>query len=181
MKIYTKTGDSGSTSLYGGLRVPKHHHRIEAYGTLDELNSYMGLIAALLGREGVSHIAENIQNELFVMGSHLAAQPDKENLKLPDMDESLIGKMEQEIDRMDEMLPPLKFFILPGGSALVAHIHVARCICRRAERACTIVAEQEAIDSRIVMMLNRLSDYLFTLARYAAMTTGTDEIPWKTR
>ena len=181
MKIYTRTGDTGTTALYGGMRVAKHHSRIEAYGTIDELNSYLGLVASLLENSPQVAVLSNIQQELFVLGSHLAVQPNKPGLKLPELKAETVEILENEIDRMDAELAPLKFFILPGGSALVSQIHIARCISRRAERACTLVQESEQVNPLIVQILNRLSDYLFTLARHAGAQNGVAEIPWISR
>ena len=182
-KIYTKTGDSGSTSLIGGTKVPKSHIRIEAYGTTDELNSYVGLINDHLGHEVLRPKLLEIQDRLFTIGSSLACDPDKElSMKLPDLHEEDVIFLEQEIDKMNEVLEPMKSFILPGGHVTVSTIHIARCVCRRAERNC--VAMQEAgtfIDNLVIKYLNRLSDYLFVLARYAAHLLHVEEIPWRAR
>ena len=172
MKIYTKTGDSGTTSLYGGTRVKKYNLRIESYGTVDELNSYVGLIKD----QDISNTNKNsllkIQNELFTLGSMLATPPEKETLKngkerlnIPKIDESAVLFLENEIDRMDAALPQMTHFILPGGHQAVSFCHVARCVCRRAERLSVALNDQETINNDIIKYLNRLSDYLFTLAR----------------
>jgi len=182
MKIYTKTGDGGTTSLIGGTRVSKAHLRIEAYGTIDELNSYIGLCKDLLGEQN-SAVLPEIQDRLFTIGSALACDPEKETkMKIPDLKEEDVALLENEIDSMNEMLPPMKSFILPGGHATVSHIHIARCICRRAERSCVrLQIEKNEVESIIPKYLNRLSDYLFVLARYTAHTLKVSELPWKPR
>ena len=182
-KIYTKTGDKGTTSLIGGTKVPKSHLRIESYGTVDELNSYIGLCKDLLTDNQSKVTLQEIQDRLFTIGSSLACDPEKEpKMKIPDLKEEDILLLEKEIDRMDETLPPMKSFILPGGHATVSHLHIARCICRRAERCCVrLEMEKEEVESVIIMYLNRLSDYLFMLARYAAHLLKAQEIPWKPR
>ncbi|MFI5129309.1 MAG: cob(I)yrinic acid a,c-diamide adenosyltransferase [Chitinophagales bacterium] len=181
IKIYTKTGDKGTTSLIGGTKVPKSHLRIEAYGTIDELNSYIGLCKDLLN-EG-KNILQEIQDRLFTIGSSLACDPQKEpKMKIPDLKEDDITLLEKEIDRMNESLPPMKNFILPGGHSTVSHLHIARCICRRAERCCVrLESEKEEIEPIIVKYLNRLSDHLFVLARYTSHQLKAEEIPWKPR
>ncbi len=181
-KIYTKTGDKGQTSLIGGTRLPKQHIRIEAYGTVDELNSFLGLIrdAKELNREYYPIIIE-IQDRLFTIGSLLAADPVKNKMTLPQVNEADIQLLEKEIDQMDAQLPEMKHFVLPGGHPLVSHCHVARCVCRRAERAVLRLAENEAVNEIIYKYLNRLSDYLFVLSRKTAMELNALEIPWKPR
>jgi cob(I)alamin adenosyltransferase len=183
LKIYTKTGDKGTTSLIGGTKVPKSHLRIEAYGTVDELNSYIGLCKDLLTNNQSKTILQEIQDRLFTIGSSLACDPEKEpKMKIPDLKETDITLLEKEIDRMNETLPPMKNFILPGGHATVSHLHIARCICRRAERCCVrLELEKEEVESIIIKYLNRLSDYLFVLARYIAHQLKAEEIPWKPR
>ncbi|MCG9912531.1 MAG: cob(I)yrinic acid a,c-diamide adenosyltransferase [Flavobacteriales bacterium] len=180
MKIYTKKGDTGETSLLGGSRVKKYDMRIEAYGTVDELNSYLGLLRDF-GNENRKAEIKTIQDNLFTMGSHLALEPGKTNIKLPQINESDVKALEDSIDEMDATLPPLKNFILPGGHPSVSHAHVARCICRRAERRCTELNEHYTYDPIIVSYLNRLSDYLFTLARMFASEYGVEETPWTPR
>ena len=182
-KIYTRTGDQGKTSLIGGTKVPKSHIRIEAYGTVDELNSYIGLVSDNLSNEHANAILEEIQDRLFIIGSSLACDPDKEPLmKLPDLNESDIDMLEKEIDSMNDQLPPMKNFILPRGHIAVSTTHVARCVCRRAERCCVNMQEQEMlVDPLIIKYLNRLSDYLFMLARYISHILHIEEIPWKPR
>jgi len=181
-KIYTKTGDKGTTSLIGGKKVLKSELRIEAYGTTDELNSYVGLCLDLLTDETCKKVLQEVQDRLFTIGSTLACDPDKDpKLKIPDLKEDDIMLLEKEIDRMNEVLPEMKHFILPGGHSTVSHLHIARCICRRAERCCVRLQEHEKEDPSIVKYLNRLSDYLFTLARYTAHRLKANEIPWKPR
>src|SRR6185295_8324892 len=179
MKIYTKTGDGGTTSLIGGTKVSKAHLRIEAYGTVDELNSYVGLCKDLLGEQN-SAILQEIQDRLFTIGSALACDPEKETkMKIPDLREEDIVLLENEIDWMTDVLPPMKSFILPGGHPTVAHVHVARCICRRAERSCVrLQLEKNEVESIIPKYLNRLSDYLFVLARFTAHILKVSELPW---
>jgi cob(I)alamin adenosyltransferase len=189
LKIYTKTGDLGKTSLIGGTKVPKSHIRIETYGTVDELNSYIGLVsdhfnaAALqLPLQAAGGLKE-IQDRLFTIGSSLACDPDKEPLmKMPDLKETDINFLEKEIDSMNESLPPMKSFLLPGGHIAVSTTHVARCICRRAERCCVNMQEQALfVDPLVIKYLNRLSDYLFVLSRYIGHLLNAPEIPWKPR
>ncbi len=182
-KIYTRTGDKGTTSLIGGTKVPKSHLRIEAYGTVDELNSYIGLCRDLTADEQGRKILQEIQDRLFTIGSSLACDPVKEpKMKLPDLHETDVLLLEKEIDRMNETLSPMKTFILPGGDAVISHMHIARCVCRRAERCC-VRLEQESleVDALILKYLNRLSDYLFVLSRYTAHLAGIPDIPWKPR
>lgn len=180
-RIYTKTGDKGMTGLIGGSKIPKSHIRIEAYGTTDELNSYIGLLADLLSGQQAISVLRYIQNRLFVIGSMLACDPDKEiKMQIPAVKEEDIIQLEKEIDRMDDTLPVMKSFILPGGHMLVSHIHIARTVCRRAERCCVALKEaDDRTDALAIKYLNRLSDYLFTLARYTGMQLKVQEIPWK--
>ena len=182
-KIYTKTGDQGRTSLIGGTKVPKSHIRIEAYGTVDELNSYIGLVSDLLADEHSRVILKEIQDRLFTVGSSLACDPDKEPLmKIPDLKEADINLLENEIDRMNEILPPMKWFILPGGHTTISTLHIARCVCRRAERCCVLMQQQELfVEPLVIKYLNRLSDYLFVLSRYIGHLLNVTEIPWKPR
>jgi cob(I)alamin adenosyltransferase len=180
-RIYTKTGDKGETSLIGGIRVPKHHLRIEAYGTVDELNSYIGLIIDAYQQKDKSHILYEIQDRLFTIGSDLASDPEKSKMKIPDLLESDIELLEKEIDRMDDILPPLKSFILPGGTIVASHCHVARCICRRAERIVVHLSSETLVHEIVIRYLNRLSDYLFTFARFVVHEAGATETPWKPR
>jgi cob(I)alamin adenosyltransferase len=183
MKIYTKTGDSGKTSLIGGTKVPKSDIRIESYGTIDELNSFIGLVNDHLKDDHSKGCLREIQDRLFTIGSSLACDPDKEPLmKIPDLKETDIFFLEKEIDRMNEELPPMKNFILPSGHIAVSTIHVTRCVCRRAERICVnMQVHAMFIEPLIIKYLNRLSDYLFVLGRYVAFKLNVEEVPWKPR
>ncbi len=183
IKIYTKTGDKGRTSLIGGTKVAKSHIRIESYGTVDELNSYIGLVSDHLQDAQSRNMLKEIQVRLFTIGSSLACDPEKEpQFSLPDLKEDDITLLEKEIDRMNDALPPMKNFVLPGGHVTVSTTHVARCVCRRAERICVNMQEQELpIEPIVIKYLNRLSDYLFVLARYITKLTGAEEIPWRAR
>lgn len=182
MKIYTKKGDTGTTSLIGGARVKKHHLRIDSYGSVDELNSFIGIIvsdAQVTVR--TKEVLKEIQDRLFTMGASLASDPTRSKMQIPDLLESDVEFLEQEIDLMNETLPALKHFVLPGGNPLIAHCHVARCVCRRAERLVVALAEEEEVLDLILMYLNRLSDYLFVLARKLTHDTNTEEVYWKPR
>lgn len=183
LKIYTKTGDAGMTSLIGGTKVPKSHIRIEAYGTIDELNSWIGLLNDQTNIEACNKILKEIQDRLFTIGSTLACDPDKETLlKIPDLKETDITLLEKEIDAMSATLPAMKSFILPGGHVAVSTAHIARCVCRRAERHCVLMQQDKLfIDPITIKYLNRLSDYLFMLARFIGHHLKVDEIPWKPR
>jgi len=185
MKIYTKTGDKGKTSLFGGTRVPKYDLRIEAYGTIDELNANIGLIKDQDIDTHSSNMLLKIQNELFTLGAMLATPPEKETLKsgkerlnIEKINNEKIELLETEMDTMNESLPPMTHFILPGGHTTVSYCHIARCICRRAERITTQLSDESNINPQILMYLNRLSDYLFVLARKLTLDTNTEEIPW---
>lgn len=182
-KIYTKTGDNGTTSLIGGTKVPKSHIRIESYGTVDELNSYIGLVRDSISDENSRSLLIEIQDRLFTIGSSLACDPEKESkLAIPDLKEDDISLLENEIDFMNAQLPEMKSFILPGGHSSISFIHVARCVCRRAERIIVhMQVEKMTVDALIIKYLNRLSDYLFMLARYVAYLIHVPEIPWKPR
>jgi cob(I)alamin adenosyltransferase len=179
LKIYTKTGDKGQTSLLGGTRVPKHHVRIEAYGTVDELNSWIGLLRDSISDEHDKAILIDTQDRLFTIGSSLASDPDKSKVKIPHLSEDDISLLEREIDMMDELLPEMKSFVLPGGHEIVSKCHITRCVCRRAERRVNELAENEKVDEIIVRYLNRLSDYLFMLARKLGQDLKAKEVPWK--
>lgn len=183
MKIYTKTGDKGKTSLIGGTKVYKSDLRIEAYGTVDELNSYVGLCLDLLKSANINNVLAESQDRLFTIGAALACDPDKETkLKIPDLHETDIELLEKEIDRMNEVLPLMKSFILPGGNISVSTLHIARCVCRRAERCCVRMQKKEMeVEPLIIKYLNRLSDYLFVLARFTAHALKVEENPWKPR
>lgn len=178
MKIYTKTGDKGFTSLIGGTRVPKHHIRIESYGTVDELNSYIGLIRDQDIDAHDKEVLKQIQDRLFTIGSSLAADPERSKMVIPDLYMSDIETLETEMDTMNESLPPLKHFILPGGSNTISFCHIARCVCRRAERITVQLAEESTVDEKVNIYLNRLSDYLFTLARKIANVNEIAENQW---
>jgi cob(I)alamin adenosyltransferase len=183
MKIYTKTGDKGSTSLIGGTKVPKNDIRIETYGTVDELNSWIGLVNDQLNDVELKPELKEIQDRLFTIGSSLATDAEKApKMKLPDLHQSDIEFLEKKIDFMTGQLPEMKSFILPGGHATVSSIHISRCVCRRAERLAVNMQQHELfVDEKVVQYLNRLSDYLFTLARYAGKKLDAEEIPWKPR
>ena len=185
MKIYTKTGDKGKTSLFGGTRVPKYELRIEAYGTVDELNSYIGLLRDQKIDKYTSNSLLKIQHELFTIGSMLATPAAKETLKsgkerldIPKVSLEQILFLEQEIDHMEKKLTPMTHFILPGGHQTVSFCHIARCVCRRAERLAVQLHETEPINEHILSYLNRLSDYLFVLARKLSIDNKAKEIPW---
>lgn len=182
-KIYTKTGDKGSTSLIGGVRVLKSHIRIESYGTVDELNSYIGMVNDMAGNEKISEWLREIQDRLFTIGSVLATNPDKEvKMKLPDVHDTDVQWLEQRIDEMNEVLPEMRSFIVPGGQLAASTAHVARCVCRRAERICVAMQEQgEVVPELVVQYLNRLSDFLFVLARYIGHINGVEDLPWRAR
>ena len=182
-KIYTKTGDLGKTTLIGGTRVPKSNLRIESYGTIDELNSFVGLLSDQAPDEHSRSTLREIQDRLFTIGSSLACDPDKEpKMKLPDLNEDDVLLLEKEIDEMNNALPAMRSFILPGGSLAISAAHIARCVCRRAERNCVNMLEHEMfIEPLVIKYLNRLSDHLFVLARYIAHETGVKEIEWKPR
>ena len=183
MKIYTKTGDAGKTSLIGGTRVLKSDLRIEAYGTVDELNSFIGVVSDYCTDEHAKNILKEIQDRLFTIGSELACDPEKNiKMKIPDLYESDIELLEKEMDAMDAELPVMKNFILPGGMPVVSFTHVARSVCRRAERCCINLSEHDSkVDPLIIKYINRLSDYLFMLARFTGMKNNAPEIIWKAR
>ena len=179
MKIYTKTGDKGQTGLFGGKRVAKSHPRIEAYGTVDELNSYIGLIRFKDIQSHYQDVLGKAQNTLFDLGSILASDPDKNNLRIPTISESDIQLLEKEIDQMNEELPELRAFILPGGNDEVSFCHIARCVCRRAERLVVALSDIEQVEELTIRYLNRLSDYLFVLARKIGQDFGVQEVKWE--
>jgi cob(I)alamin adenosyltransferase len=178
MKIYTKTGDKGLTSLIGGTRVPKHHIRIESYGTVDELNSWVGLIRDqdIAGHD--QEVLKQIQDRLFTIGSSLAADPERSKMVIPDLHPEDIELLEKEMDSMNEELPELRHFILPGGNNTISYCHIARCVCRRAERITVHLAEKSPVDEKVNIYLNRLSDYLFTLGRRVAHQQQVPENKW---
>lgn len=185
MKIYTKTGDKGTTALIGGTRVPKHHIRIETYGTIDELNSYLGLIRDQDIEDHHKQILIGIQKKLFIISAVLATDPEKAILKngknrlnIPELSSGDINILEQEIDSMNETLSPLTHFVLPGGHQTVSFCHIARCVCRRGERLATALNDFQPLESLILSYLNRLSDYLFVLARKLTDDMKATEIKW---
>lgn len=179
MKIYTKKGDKGETGLLGGTRVKKSHIRIEAYGTVDELNSWIGLIRDQNIDSHSKELLALIQDRLFTLGSHLASDPAKKKMKLPDITEGDVTLLEKEMDAMNEKLPEMKNFVLPGGHTTVSYCHIARCVCRRAERCTVNLAEKEKADPLLIQYLNRLSDYLFVLSRKLSSDLKAEEMPWK--
>ena len=181
MKIYTKTGDKGETSLIGGTRVPKYHDRIEAYGTVDELISYIGLIRDQEIDDSTISILIEIQDRLMTCASVLATDCDDCKVKVPEMYDSDIEMLEKEIDKMEKELPPLKSFILPGGHPTVSYCHIARNVCRRSERLAIKVQKQFKNSEKVIQYLNRLSDYLFVLSRKLSIDLYAKEIPWKPR
>ncbi|TNF46493.1 MAG: cob(I)yrinic acid a,c-diamide adenosyltransferase [Bacteroidetes bacterium] len=181
MKVYTKKGDKGTTGLIGGTRVLKSSLRIESYGTIDELNSYIGLIRDQEIDQRYKDQLKEIQDRLFTIGSSLASDPEKSNMKIPDLLESDITVLESWMDEMDKELPEMKFFVLPGGHSTVSFCHVARCVCRRAERICVDLDQHEFVAELILKYLNRLSDYLFVLSRKLTQDLNAEEIPWKPR
>ncbi|HEY0897896.1 MAG TPA: cob(I)yrinic acid a,c-diamide adenosyltransferase [Sphingobacteriaceae bacterium] len=178
MKIYTKTGDKGYTSLIGGTRVPKYHLRIETYGTVDELNSYIGLIRDQDISETQSALLKEIQDRLFTIGSSLASDPERSRMQIPDLKDEDIALLESEMDQMTGDLPELRHFILPGGNTTASFCHIARCICRRAERLAVHLAEDSFVDEKVIIYLNRLSDFLFTFARKVSSDKGAEENNW---
>lgn len=185
MKVYTKTGDKGTTALFGGTRVPKHHIRIESYGTVDELNSHIGLIRDQDINPLYKNVLIEVQDRLFTLGAILATPPEKEVLKNGQkrlqnlgISETDIDYLENEIDAMEANLPPMTHFVLPGGHTTVSYCHIARCVCRRAERLATHLHEIEPTDELVLKYLNRLSDYLFVLARKLSLDLHTNEVPW---
>ncbi|MBC7652613.1 MAG: cob(I)yrinic acid a,c-diamide adenosyltransferase [Deinococcales bacterium] len=183
LKIYTKTGDLGKTSLIGGTKVPKSHIRIDTYGTVDELNAYIGLLGDSFNNIRSCATLKEIQDRLFTIGSSLACDPDREPLmKMPDLKETDITFLEREIDTMNDVLPVMKFFVLPGGHTAISTAHVTRCVCRRAERCCVNMQEHELfVDPLVIKYMNRLSDYLFVLGRFIAHELQVAEIAWKPR
>lgn len=185
MKVYTKTGDTGTTALFGGTRVPKHHIRIESYGTVDELNSHIGLIRDQEINQLYKNVLVEVQDRLFTVGAILATPPEKEILKNGEkrlqnlgIQETDIEFLENEIDSMEEALPPMTHFVLPGGNTTVSYCHIARCVCRRAERLSVHLNDIEPTDELVIKYLNRLSDYLFVLARKLSKDLNADEVQW---
>jgi cob(I)alamin adenosyltransferase len=181
MKIYTKTGDKGKTSLVGGTRVSKGDLKIESYGTVDELNSWIGVLRDLEVNHSRRDLLKEIQDRLFTIGADLASEPEQTKKKIPDLFESDIELLEKQMDEMNEVIPPLRAFVLPGGHQAVSFAHVARTVCRRAERLVIRLNEAEEVNPLIIKYLNRLSDYLFVLSRKITQELGTEEVAWKPR
>lgn len=178
MKIYTKTGDLGKTSLLGGTRVAKDEVKIEAYGTLDELNALLGILRDVNEDNHTKTIIKEIQDRIFTMGAELASEPDQNKKKTPDLFEKDITLLEKEMDRMNETLPPMTHFILPGGHLHVSYAHLARTVCRRAERRIITLTKHEQVNPLIIQYVNRLSDYLFVLSRWMTNELKAEEIKW---
>jgi cob(I)alamin adenosyltransferase len=181
MKIYTKTGDKGQTSLIGGTRLLKSDDRINAYGTIDELNSYLGLLRDQDVNSNKKDILKEIQDRLFTIGALLASDPEKSKMKVPDLLDSDVKLLEKKIDEMESELVPLKEFVLPGGHPSVSFCHIARCVCRRAERLTVSLQQKEFVPDLVVIYLNRLSDYLFVLSRMMCKELNAEEVTWKPR
>jgi cob(I)alamin adenosyltransferase len=181
MKIYTKTGDQGTTSLFGGKRVSKADLRIDTYGTIDELNSYLGLLRDQEVNHKRKNILIEIQDRLFTIGSILATEPGNTKVKIPSLAENDILFLEKEIDSMESELEPMKFFVLPGGHPSVSFCHIARTVCRRGERLTIALHQQEPVEILVIKYLNRLSDYLFVLSRKMTHELGAEEVAWKPR
>lgn len=179
-RIYTKTGDKGETALFGGRRVPKSHLRVDAYGTVDELNSFTGWLRDSVDDQHIREVLAHIQHRLFTVGAHLASDPDK-HPPVPDLIPADIALLETEMDTMDAALPPLKNFILPGGHPAVSVCHVCRTVCRRAERLAVALHDSESVEDIVLQYLNRLSDYFFMLARQLAQDLGAEEVIWNPR
>lgn len=178
MKVYTKTGDKGKTSLFGGSRVSKGHIRIHAYGTVDELNSYIGLLSDLSPDESRNHELLRIQDRLFTLGALLATENEASKKRLPSITLKDISFLEESIDRMEESLDPIKTFVLPGGHPTVSYCHISRCVCRRAERICVELSEINKVEEFVIQYLNRLSDYLFVFSRHLTKILRVKETPW---
>ncbi|MBM3418571.1 MAG: cob(I)yrinic acid a,c-diamide adenosyltransferase [Bacteroidetes bacterium] len=181
MKIYTKKGDNGTTGLIGGTRVPKNSLRIDAYGTVDELNSYVGVLRDYPIDEKYKKQLIEIQDRLFTVGASLASDPTKAKMKIPDLTNVDVEQLEIWIDEMDMELQPMKFFVLPGGHLVVSFTHVARCVCRRAERIITDLKDKEIVAECVLTYMNRLSDYLFVLSRKLSQDFEVQEQPWHPR
>lgn len=178
MKIYTKKGDAGTTSLIGGTQVAKFHYRIAAYGSTDELNAQVGAVRDAIDDASIREFLYSVQNNLFIIGSILASDG-RNQMKLPEIEEEEVTKLEKEIDQIEKQLPELRNFILPGGHSLISACHIARTVCRRAERKTVQLNENERVNPMIITYLNRLSDYFFVLARLMAEKLGVEEVTWK--
>lgn len=181
MKIYTKTGDTGSTSLVAGTRVSKASLKIDAYGTIDELNAWIGVLRDDAANANRRDILKEIQDRLFTLGADLASEPEQTKKKLPDLFETDIELLEKEMDAMNEVIPPLRLFVLPGGHQAVSFAHVARTVCRRAERLIVALTDEEFVNPLVVKYVNRLSDYLFVLSRKITQEQGSEEVAWHPR
>jgi cob(I)alamin adenosyltransferase len=181
MKIYTKKGDQGTTGLIGGTRILKSSMRIESYGTVDELNSYIGLVRDQTIKEELKIQLIEIQDRLFTIGSSLASDPEKSTMKIPDLNDEDVAALEKWMDEMNDTLPEMRSFILPGGHTTVSFCHIARCVCRRAERIIVDLSQHEFVAALVLTYLNRLSDYLFMLSRKISQDLGAVEQPWKPR
>jgi cob(I)alamin adenosyltransferase len=181
MKIYTKKGDQGTTGLIGGTRILKSSMRIESYGTVDELNSYIGLVRDQTIKEELKIQLIEIQDRLFTIGSCLASDPEKSTMKIPDLNDEDVAALEKWMDEMNDTLPEMRSFILPGGHTTVSFCHIARCVCRRAERIIVDLSQHEFVAALVLTYLNRLSDYLFMLSRKISQDLGAVEQPWKPR
>jgi cob(I)alamin adenosyltransferase len=179
MKIYSKTGDDGTTSLFGGDRIYKNHERVDAYGQVDELNAQIGLLADVIADQDTLPFLRKIQNHLFIIGSHLATIDEKYKASLPEITDQMIQEIETTIDHYNESIPPMKHFIIPGGHSTISICHIARTVCRRAERAAVGVNSHTPLSPMLIQYLNRLSDYLFVLARKLHCDLNIPEIPWK--
>jgi cob(I)alamin adenosyltransferase len=181
MKIYTKTGDAGTTSLVAGTRVSKASLKIDAYGTVDELNAWIGVLRDHLANESRKDVLKEIQDRLFTLGADLASEPEQTKKKIPDLFDSDVEFLEKQMDEMDENIPPLRLFVLPGGHQAVSFAHVARTVCRRAERLIIALSDEESVNPLIIKYINRLSDYLFVLSRKITVEQKTEEVAWRPR
>ena len=181
MKIYTKTGDEGTTSLFGGKRVSKSELRIDTYGTVDELNSWMGVLRDQEVNQKRKDVLIEIQDRLFTIGSILATEPENTKVKIPSLSENDVAFLEKGMDEMDAQLQPMRFFVLPGGHTSISWGHVSRTVCRRAERLVIALHQHEKVEPLVIKYLNRLSDYLFVLCRMMTHELGVEETPWKPR
>ncbi len=181
MKIYTKTGDTGSTSLVAGTRISKASLKIDAYGTVDELNAWIGVLRDHPANETRKDILKEIQDRLFTLGADLASEPEQTKKKIPDLFDTDVERLEQEMDTMDTHIPPLRLFVLPGGHQAVSFAHVARTVCRRAERLIIALTDSEDVNPLIIKYINRLSDYLFVLSRKITQEQGSEEVAWRPR
>jgi cob(I)alamin adenosyltransferase len=181
MKIYTKTGDTGQTSLFGGKRVSKADLRIDSYGTIDELNSYIGLLRDQEVNQKRKNVLIEIQDRLFTIGSILATEPGNTKVKVPALNMDDVQVLEKEIDTLDAQLPPMRSFVLPGGHTSVSICHITRTVCRRAERLIVALDSLEKVEPLVIQYMNRLSDYLFILSRKISAELGAEETPWKPR